>query len=261
MSAISILALQWASAGVERGSTLLLHSDIRRTLLASRRAGSAVSPADILESFLEALGPEGTLLLPLFNFDFAKGAPFDIRHTPSQMGALTEAGRTHPDAVRTGHPIYSFAAIGGRSDRFRGVDNMSGFDEDSPFAILHALNGTIAALNLDEHSSMTFYHHVEEIKRVPYRYFKDFVGTYTDWDGVPTTKTYRLYVRDIERGVVGAGNPAAEMMWERGLYRGDRPGTGSGLRTIKAHDMFDFLSGLIDSSQALNTMYSIEPTT
>jgi len=257
MSVIDALAEQWAAAGVERGDTLLLHSNITRTLLAHRKAGRTISARDVLESFLQALGRGGTLLLPLFNFGFAKGMAFDIRHTPSAMGALTEAGRLHPEAVRTGHPIYSFAVIGAQSERFRGVDNISGFGEDSPFAILRELDGTIGALDLDEHNSMTFYHHVEEIKRASYRYFKDFTGTYIGQDGTATTKTYRLYVRDLERGVVGEGNPAGEMMWERGLYRGDRPGVGSGLRTIKARAMFDFLSYLIDSSQALGTMYSI----
>jgi aminoglycoside 3-N-acetyltransferase len=260
VSATSALAQQWAAGGVQPGDTLLLHSNVTRTLLAHRRAGRTISPADVLASFLQALGPDGTLLLPLFNFGFAKGVPFDIRHTPSEMGALTEAGRLHPEAVRTGHPIYSFAVIGARSERFRGVDNVSGFGEDSPFGILREMNGTIGALDLDEQNSMTFYHHVEEIRRVPYRHFKDFTGTYIGHDGRPGTRTYRLYVRNLEQGVVGEGNPAAEMMWARGLYRGDRPGLGSGLRTIKARDMFDFLSSLIDSSQALGTMYSIRPT-
>jgi aminoglycoside 3-N-acetyltransferase len=258
MSTVAHLARQWAAAGVERGDALLLHSNIRRMLLACRRGGRAVSPDEVLDSFLEALGPEGTLLLPLFNFDFTKGVPFDIRHTPSQMGVLTEAGRRRAGAVRTGHPTYSFAAIGAQSERFRGVDNFSAFGEDSPFAILRELDGKIAALDLDEQNSMTFYHHVEELKRVPYRYFKDFTGTYIGWDGVATTRTYRLYVRDLERGVVGEGNPAAEMMWERGLYRGDQPGVGSGLRTIKASDMFEFLSSLIDTGRALGTMYSTQ---
>jgi aminoglycoside 3-N-acetyltransferase len=254
------LAEQWAAAGVARGDTLLLHSSIKRTLLTSRRAGRIISPADVLGSFFEALGPDGTLLLPLFNFDFANGVPFDIRHTPSQMGALTEAGRLHPDAVRTGHPIYSFAVIGAQSFRFRTVDNASGYAEDSPFGILRAMNGAIAVLDLDDQNSMTFYHHVEEVKRVPYRYFKDFTGLYTGWDGVVATRTYKLYVRDLDRGVVTNVNPAGELMWQHGLYQGSRPGVGCGLRTIRSSDMFDFVSRLIDGSQALGTLYSIKTT-
>jgi aminoglycoside 3-N-acetyltransferase len=253
------LAEQWTAAGVERGATLLVHSNVKRTLMTCRRAGYAVTPTDILDSFLEALGPGGTLLLPLFNFEFTEGVPFDIRHTPSQMGALTEAGRIHPNAVRTGHPIYSFAVIGAEAERFRGVDNVSGYADDSPFGILRELDGTIAALDLPDQDSMTFYHHVEEVKRVPYRYFKDFRGSCIDAAGRSSVRTYKLYVRDVERGVVTDVNPAGELMWQLGLYRGCRPRVESGLRTVRARDMFGFVSDLIDSSRALGTLYSIVP--
>src|ERR1700679_3715499 len=103
-----LLARQCRNAGLQSGETLLLHSSLRRTTRAVVRAGGQVAAAAeiVLDSFLEALGPDGTLLLPLFNFDFTTGVAFDIRNTPSQMGALTEAGRRRPGAVRTGHPIY-----------------------------------------------------------------------------------------------------------------------------------------------------------
>src|ERR1700728_3345294 len=117
---IDTLSQQWREAGVREGEILLVHSRIGRTIRALVNAGrpAATAPDDILASFLAALGPNGTLLLPLFNFDFTKGVPFDLRSTPSQMGALTEAGRRHRGAVRTGHPIYSFAVIGHEAERF-----------------------------------------------------------------------------------------------------------------------------------------------
>ena len=110
-----------------------------------------------VQSFLDAVGSEGTVLFPLFNFGFSNGEPFDIRNTPSKMGKLTEAARLRPDAVRTGHPISSFAVIGAQADRFKGVNNRSGYGEDSPFAILRQMNGKIASLDLDDQNSMTFY--------------------------------------------------------------------------------------------------------
>lgn len=58
----------------------------------------------------------GTLLFPSFNFEFTESVPFDIKTTPSHMGALTEAARMHSQAIRTGHPIYSFAAIGAAAE-------------------------------------------------------------------------------------------------------------------------------------------------
>lgn len=252
------LKRKWLGAGIEPGDTVLVHSNIKRTLIEFRGAGHVISPDDILQSFLDALGPKGTLLLPLFNFDFASGAPFDIRNTPSRMGALTEAGRLHKEAVRTGHPIYSFAVIGDKSNVFENVDNESGYSEDSPFGILKRLNGKIASLDLDDQNSMTFYHHVEEVKRVDYRYFKSFTASYTDRNGALGEKSYKLYVRDLERGVLTDVNPAGELLWSHGLYKGDRPRIGSGLRVIESRKMFEFVGDLIDQGKALGALYSIE---
>jgi aminoglycoside 3-N-acetyltransferase len=127
---------------------LLLHSSTRGTLRRLKKLGFAMEIETVLDSFLHALGPDGTLLLPLFNFDFCKGLPFDIRTTPSQMGALTEAGRRRSEAVRTGHPVYSFAILGRQANLFSRVNNFSGYGPDSPFAILHKSGGKVAVLDL-----------------------------------------------------------------------------------------------------------------
>lgn len=255
---IQTLADEWREAGVHEGDVLLVHSSIKRTFKRYLRSGVRVSPNDVLESFLEAIGPTGTLLLPLFNFDFTEGVPFDKRNTPSHMGALTEAARVHPLAVRTGHPIYSFAAIGFAADVFKNVDNFSGYGADSPFAILRKMNGRIAVLDLPDQNSMTFYHHVEEMLEVEYRYHKTFSAYYTDGSGKAELKTYGLFVRDLEKGVVTHVDPAGELMWENGLYSGCRPNEGSGLRTVPAQSMYDFVSKIITSGKASNILYRIK---
>ncbi|WP_429082679.1 AAC(3) family N-acetyltransferase [Aeromonas veronii] len=251
------LQQRWITSGLSEGDTVLIHSNIKRTLVEYRRSKINITPQDILMSFLDVIGSKGTLLLPLFNFDFTKGVPFDMRTSESQMGALTEVGRKYHGAVRTGHPIYSFAAIGYKSSEFLGVDNLSGYSEESPFGILKRLDGKIASLDLEDQNSMTFYHHVEEVNRVDYRYFKSFTADYTDSSGETNKKTYSLYVRDIERGVMTDVNPAGELMWQAGLYKGNRPKEGAGLRVIAAKDMFNFVDNLIQSGKALGTLYSI----
>jgi aminoglycoside 3-N-acetyltransferase len=260
VGAVEILAGQWRDAGLAPGETLLLHSSLRRTSRAVVRAGGQISDAAeiVLDSFLEALGPDGTLLLPLFNFDFTSGATFDIRNTPSQMGALTEAGRRRPGAVRTGHPIYSFAVIGRHAEAFGDVANLSGYGADSPFAVLRDLGGRIGVLDLPDQHSMTFYHHVEEMKVAPWRFHKTFEGGYVGWDGVQTTRRFGLFVRDLERGVVTDVDAMGERLWSRGLYQGDRPGQGSGLRLIDAGALFDATAEVIDQGCAEGLLYRID---
>ena len=256
-SPASDLAEKWRGAGIRSGDVLLIHSDTRRTIRNALKSKIRLTPDILVNSFLEAVGETGTVLFPLFNFDFTKGIPFDIKTTPSQMGAMTEAARLRPDAVRTGHPIYSFAVIGANADLFSDVDNRSGYGADSPFGILRKLNGTIASLDLPDQNSMTFYHHVEEMCEVDYRYFKTFTGDYTDINDGISARSYDLFVRDIEKGVLTHVDPAGELMWDAGLYSGDRPKTGSGLRTINANAMFDFVSDIITSGKALDTLYKV----
>lgn len=253
-----MLATKWAEAGIRAGNTVLLHSNVVRTIRTMRKSGHRGVTADtLLASFRTALGPEGTLVLPVFNFDFTQGAPFVIRHTPSQMGALTEAGRLSPGTIRTGHPIYSFAALGRHADRFCAVDNRSGYGPDSPFAILRELDGTIAVLDLPDQDSMTFYHHVEEMENVPYRYHKTFQGSYTDWSGLTDTREYSLFVRNLELGVETHVWPMEEHLWRTGLYHGDRPGEGSGLRTVHARSLYDAVVEVIRDGKASEFLYKV----
>ncbi len=257
-TAVSRLSEEWRKSGVENGDMLLLHSSTKRTLRKLHKWGFTPDIQTILDSFLQALGAAGTLLLPLFNFDFASGVPFDIRSTPSQMGALTEAGRTRAEAVRTGHPIYSFAVLGNVRDRFRKLNNFSGYGADSPFGILHRAAGKIAVLDLPDQDSMTFYHYVEESMSVEYRFHKHFSGLYTDFDGITSNRTYGLFVRKIDQGVVTRVNPMAEVLWAKGLYRGDRQGTGSGLRVIDASKLYEEVATVITQGKARGLLYEIQ---
>lgn len=256
---IDDLSGQWRRSGLNAGDTVLLHASARRTMknLTSTRE-TEFTIEDLLESFLGALDvPRGTLLLPLFNFDFSRGEPFDLRHTPSQMGALTEAARHHRDALRTGHPMYSFAVLGGQRSRFKGLQNFSGYGPDSPFAILRELDGKIAVLDLPDQESMTMYHHVEEMHQVPYRFHKTFNGPYTDGDGQTKLASFGLFVRNLEAGVETFVEPMEEALWAAGHYEGDRPGIGSGLRVIRARTFYDAVSKIILDGLADRMLYRI----
>jgi len=254
---IKELAQKWNDSGVQPGDIVLVHSSLSIIVRRYRNKGVQLDAGDVIRSFQKAVGSKGTLLFPLFNFAFAEGEPFNINTTPSMMGALTESARCHPEAVRTGHPIYSFAIIGFLKNAFNDVDNFSGYGADSPFAILRKLDGKIAVLDLPDQNSMTFYHHVEEMEQVPYRYHKIFKGFYTDGNGNQTEKSYGLFVRDLERGVLTHVNPMGELLWEEGLYSGCRPGKGCGLRVVSANSLYAATESVIRYGKALGMLYKI----
>lgn len=257
-STVAFLSEQWSKAGVRSGDLLLLHSNTRGTLIKLKMLGLSMNIESVLDSFLSVLGENGTLLLPLFNFGFCHGETFDLRATPSRMGSLTEAGRLRSSAVRTRNPIYSFAVLGKQRDLFCGVDNFSGYGADSPFGILHRSGGRIAVLDLPDQDSMTFYHYVEESLSVDYRFHKQFTGPYTDFDGVASQRTYNLFVRKTQDGVTTRLDGMEELLWKKGLYSGDRPRTGSGLRVIDARILYDETASVIQQGKARGMLYEIQ---
>jgi hypothetical protein len=93
--------------------------------------------------------------------------------------------------------------------------------------------------------------------KVDYRYFKDFSGIYEDLTGVKSERTYSLYVRNIERGVVTDVNRMGEILWKENLYQGNRPGKANGMRTIIAKKLYERTALEIEAGRALETLYSI----
>jgi len=249
-----IILNQWRDAGIEKGDTVLLHASSKRTL-----EKWDCSPKFLLQTFIEAVGSKGTLMLPTFNFDWNDVTHrFDIRNTPSHMGALSEAGRKHPFAVRTGHPVYSFAVIGQYADMFEGLDNHQGYGKDSPFQMLRDMDGKIAVLDLPAVKSMTFYHHVEEIEEVDYKFYKEFSGRYTDINGKTETRTYGLYVRNFDMNVKTLLDPLDELLWNREVYSGCRPMEGHGLRVASARSVYNYTSRIIEEGKARGMLYYVE---
>lgn len=258
MNIENTLTLDWKNSGINDGDTVLIHSSISNTLRRIETSGVKPSVEIIFESFLRAVGSDGTLVFPLFNFEFTQGVPFDIKETPSHMGALTEFARKHPKSIRTGHPIYSFAVIGKNTSKFDNLKNFSGYGANSPFSVVHELNGKIAVLDLPDQNSMTFYHYVEECCEVPYRYHKTFTAPYMDAEGSCEDETFGLFVRDLEAGVRTKVDPMGELLWEKGIYQGDRPKIGTGLRTIGAQSLFCETKSVIENGKAKGLLYDIE---
>ncbi len=195
-----------AELHIEYGDIVYIASDVT-LLLAEARKKYHVKTAEQRDEFLnefidmlqEVVGDQGTLLFPVFSWDFCRGNGFDARTTMGEVGALNNwILNNRADFARTQHPIYSFMVWGGQSNSLLAMDNVDAFGEDSPFAYLHYHSGKMLLLNVSLQRSFTFMHYVEESVRVPYRYMKNFRGLYKDVKGDTSEKSYTMYVRDLE---------------------------------------------------------------
>jgi aminoglycoside 3-N-acetyltransferase len=219
---------------IEKGDTVLIHSSIGRTC---REKG--LSPSDILDILLEKVGKDGTLVFPSFTFyDWCHLGKFDIRNTPGRMGALSEAARKYPGSVRSGHPAMSFVAIGKYADMFD-IDNNGGWGKDSPFDTVTRLNGKIALIDLHDQVGMSAHHYIENCVQANHRFRKEFTGQYISADDNKHEATYSLYVR--KPNVVTWLYLIEEMLWDAGVYYGNRAGIGDGMRVCKAGEFKEFM--------------------
>lgn len=152
--------------GVKAGDVLLVHSAMR-TL--GRIEGGAEA---VVQALLEVLGEGGTLVVPAFTFAHEAESEPTIRPAadPSEMGMLTEAARTHPEARRSVAYRHSFAAIGPWAEVVTDVDPfLSPFDLRSSFGVMLGLDTQVVLFGVT-YSSSTSHHFAEYVCGVPYRH-------------------------------------------------------------------------------------------
>ena len=152
--------------GLEAGAVALVHSAL------STFGPVAGGASTVVDALLQVLGPAGTLVAPTFTFAHeAEVQPIiDPGSDRSEMGAITEAIRQHPLALRSTAFRHSFAAIGPRAEVITKVDErLSPFDLRSSFGVMLALDAQIVLLGVT-YASSTSHHFAEWVCDVPYRH-------------------------------------------------------------------------------------------
>ena len=198
--------------GITSGDGLLVHSAVQ---FLGRPAGGLKMYLDAIQ---EVIGEGGTLVVPTFNFGFARGESYDPLSTPSQgMGAFSELVRQLPEARRTMHPLQSIAMVGRYAQDLASRDTASAFDDGSAFERMLELDFKLLLLGADS-KAISMFHYCEQRANVPYRYWKDFTGpvrTASGWQ----TLTYRMFARDLELNPVLTLDPVVETMQSLGQWR------------------------------------------
>jgi aminoglycoside 3-N-acetyltransferase len=159
--------------GLKPPMTVLVHSSLSAL---GWVCGGAVA---VIQALMDALTPEGTLVMPAHSGDLSDPAhwrnppvpaewrpiiretmPFyDPRITPTRgMGRIAESFRTWPGVLRSAHPAVSFAAWG-KEARFvtesHSLDYSLG--EASPLARIYELNGWVLLLGVDYSNNTSFH--------------------------------------------------------------------------------------------------------
>jgi aminoglycoside 3-N-acetyltransferase len=167
------LAEGWRRAGLERGMHVVVHSAL------SSLGPVCGGAATVVESLRDAVGDDGTIVVPAFTPQVADpdpetrgvpdaavrarraAVPLFTPDLPSPMGAVAEAFRRLPEAVRSRHPQASVAAVGAAAQAIVADQPLHfALGPGSPFARLADLDGRILLIGVG-HNRNSFLHHAE----------------------------------------------------------------------------------------------------
>lgn len=154
---------QLKKVGLKSGEVVMLHSSL------SKMGYVEGGPQTIIDSILNVIGDEGTLVMPAFpaigfNYDYLMTNPvFDIANTPSKMGVITEVFRKMKQVKRSLHPTDSVCALGKQADYLTKdhVNQLTPYNENSPFYRLCELKAKIILMGVDL-NSLTNFHTLED---------------------------------------------------------------------------------------------------
>lgn len=150
--------------GVEQGDSLLVHSSMKAL-------GTDLSPEQVIACLQDALGPEGTLLMPALTYENVTGEHpvFSSAETPPCVGLLPRTFWKLPGVERSLHPTHSVCARGRLAHRLtvgHAIDDAA-VGPHSPFMQLAVVGGKLLFIG-DILESCTFMHGVEDIVRPPW---------------------------------------------------------------------------------------------
>ena len=161
------------SLGVRAGDALIVHSSL------SALGWVAGGAQAVVQSLLDAVGPEGTLVMPTQSGQLSDPAAwsnppvpsvwvdqlrdelpaFDPYLTPTTgMGQIVECFRQHRSTIRSSHPTDSFAACGQQAAAIVGSQPLvPSMGDDSPLGRLYDLDARVLLLGVNHRNNTSLH--------------------------------------------------------------------------------------------------------
>lgn len=183
---------------LKKGDNVWISSELIKLVLLLKNKKMKFDGNELLDAFQKAVGSEGTIILPVFSFDFSNKKHYDILRTKGITGALGNLALQRGDFKRTKHPMHSFVVWGKDQDYLTSLDNKNSFGADSPFGYCVGNHVKQVIMGTDYVHAMTFIHYAEVTCNVPYRFTKSFSGEYVTESGNVENRTYEYAARKLD---------------------------------------------------------------
>ncbi len=171
---------QLEDLGVEEGGVLLVHTSFRTV------GPVEGGPEGLVDSLLDALGPDGTLVMPSWREDSSELFDPERSEASGYLGILPRIFWRRPGVLRSDHPM-AFAAAGPRAaEILRDPLALPPHVPASPLGRVRDADGQVLLLGVN-HDANTTMHLAEILADVPYR-TRHFVTVLRD--GRPTRIEY-----------------------------------------------------------------------
>ena len=175
---IAELHILFKKLNIKRNDNIFFHSNSAGIFQYANTKKDKIKLFKIFfDVLLEKIGKGGTLVVPTYNYDFAKGKSYNYNKNNSQVGELSNFFLKKYKTKRSLDPIFSHAVKGKLKHKLLKCRTDICFGKDSIFSKIKFYNfkvfGFCCTLN-----TMTFLHYIEKESNVKYRFNKKFFSTF-----------------------------------------------------------------------------------
>ena len=162
------------NVGLVEGDSVFIHSNLGFFGRLKDAKNSQDYNRFFKNAIFDVIGENGTIVTPTFSYSFCNSERFDVEQTPGVCGIFSEFIRRDITSVRSNDPNFSLSAIGKFANFFTENCATHSFGKFSFWERFLTKKGKICNFNFD--SASTFFHYIEKILNVSYRFDKKFQG-------------------------------------------------------------------------------------
>lgn len=159
---------------IKKKDNLMIHSDVF-SIIKNFNSPKKTKLINFVSIFKNAVGKDGSLLIPAYNYEFIKGKTFDPLNSESHVGYLSNFLLNSKKYPVTNDPIFRHIVIGKIIKKIKNLNDYELFGKKSIFDFILKNKFKILCFCCSP-NKMTFIHYIEKQQNVSYRFDKEVEG-------------------------------------------------------------------------------------